>query len=238
MTTFSFLLDDADNVDENEQEFAGWSDVGEDGVSPVPVMQPATGAGYVPVVEEGVTQEDTTLFSSLTEREQIHATANAVQTMHTLGAKGLEITPEDAEIATTVFESGRAVSKHELRRKPGMILKLEALLNEYDKEVVADAGHLRAYVTNRLVEESNDDDPKIRMRALELLGKIGDVGLFVERKEILVQNRTTQDLEAELRTRLERLMHEKEVNPPPEVTAYDAVHDVTAADLLETVDEQ
>jgi hypothetical protein len=44
------------------------------------------------------------------------------------------------------------------------------------------------------------------MRALELLGKVSDVGLFTERTEITVNNRSTVELENTLRDKLRRLM--------------------------------
>jgi hypothetical protein len=44
------------------------------------------------------------------------------------------------------------------------------------------------------------------MKALELLGKVSDVGLFTERTEITVNNRSTVDLENSLRDKLRRLM--------------------------------
>ena len=41
-----------------------------------------------------------------------------------------------------------------------------------------------ALVTNKLLLESENDDPRIRIRALELLGKISDVGLFAEKSRV------------------------------------------------------
>ena len=43
------------------------------------------------------------------------------------------------------------------------------------------SAHISGMVTNKLVLESENPDPRIRMRALELLGKISDVGLFSEK---------------------------------------------------------
>jgi hypothetical protein len=65
---------------------------------------------------------------------------------------------------------------------------------------------LRHYVTNRLIIESENPDARIRMRALEMLGKVSDVGLFTERTEITVNNRSTVDLENTLKDKLRKLM--------------------------------
>jgi hypothetical protein len=47
---------------------------------------------------------------------------------------------------------------------------------------------------------------------LELLGKISDVGLFAEKSEVTVTHQSTDDLRANLRSKLEKL-----VNPPLEI---------------------
>jgi hypothetical protein len=92
-------------------------------------------------------------------------------------------------------------------------------------QVVNDAKRLRNYVTNKLVIESENMDARIRMRALELLGKISDVGLFTERTEITVNNRSTVELEDSLREKLRRIMGTSDAEdakiliPPVETTA-------------------
>jgi hypothetical protein len=47
----------------------------------------------------------------------------------------------------------------------------------------------------------------VRIRALELLGKITDVGLFTEKSEVTINHRSTQDLTSSLRAKIQRLMH-------------------------------
>ena len=54
--------------------------------------------------------------------------------------------------------------------------------------------------------ESENPDGKIRIRALELLGKMKDVGLFTDRIEITHKTKTDEELEAELHKKLERYM--------------------------------
>jgi acetyl-CoA carboxylase beta subunit len=54
--------------------------------------------------------------------------------------------------------------------------------------------------------ESDSLDPRIRIKALELLGKISDVGLFAERTEVTITNKSTIELENTLRDKLKKLM--------------------------------
>lgn len=93
-----------------------------------------------------------------------------------------------------------------------VVLHLQAMLEEYDHQIVANASTLRNYVTNKLIEESGNPDPKIRMKALELLGKVGDVGLFVERSEVTVTQKSTVELEEKVRGKLARLLDDADVS--------------------------
>jgi len=71
--------------------------------------------------------------------------------------------------------------------------------------VAKNAVEIRMLVTNRLLEESRNPDPRVRIRALELLGKISDVGLFTDRSEVLVTHQSTDELRAKLKEKLQRL---------------------------------
>ena len=70
---------------------------------------------------------------------------------------------------------------------------------------------LRHLVTNKLILDSDNADGKIRIRALELLGKISDVGLFTERSEVVVTHQSSSELEERLREKLRRLMGDGDI---------------------------
>lgn len=91
------------------------------------------------------------------------------------------------------------------------VRKLDAMLSELDEELIDSAIRLRAYVTNSLINESTHPDGKIRIKALELLGKIKDVGLFSDKLEITHKNKTDAELADEISKRLERFMGQAEV---------------------------
>ena len=84
-------------------------------------------------------------------------------------------------------------------------MKLATILTEYDHKVVEDAAQMRTYVTNKLLEISGCGDSKQELRALELLGKISDVGLFSDKTEINVTH-TTDSLEHAIKEKINRLM--------------------------------
>ena len=89
---------------------------------------------------------------------------------------------------------------------PGTIINLEAILSEWDQEVLDVGRRLRNYVTNKMIMESADPDGRQRMRALENLGKINSVGLFSDKVEINVTHRSIDAIETELAKTLELYM--------------------------------
>jgi hypothetical protein len=113
----------------------------------------------------------------------------------------VEVTPEDKAASHQIFADNKLPPARQLT--PGTILNLEAILNEWDQEVLDVSRRLRNYVTNKLIMESVDPDPRQRMKALENLGKISNVGLFTERVDITVTHRTISDIEQDLKKTLE-----------------------------------
>lgn len=117
---------------------------------------------------------------------------------------------QDLLRATTQGKAVPAAQVTAVMNTPEGALYVDSILTAYDHEVVRDSKRLRHYVTNKLIIESENPDGRIRMRALELLGKISDVGLFTERTEITVNNRSTVELENTLRDKLRKLMNTAE----------------------------
>jgi len=133
--------------------------------------------------------------------------SRAFSTVEFLQANGLgEVTPteEDKKEARALFTDS-PVAEQEIRT-PGKALMLRALLSEYDFEVVRNAAQVRRYIQLKLLEKTDCGDNKTELRALEMLGKMSDVGAFAERVEINVTHRTTEELENDLATKLAQYM--------------------------------
>lgn len=79
------------------------------------------------------------------------------------------------------------------------------LLQEFGRSTVQSAQEVRNLVTNKLLVETENPDPKIRLKALEMLGKISDVGLFTEKSEVTITHQTDTALQDRVREKLERL---------------------------------
>lgn len=166
---------------------------------------------FVPLPTGTKSQAEKLSYVEIRERAKAACSAAAL-----LDANGYKDTPSIEfvqAVAQDMLRSvgqGSAVSAAQVSaamNTPEGCVYVESLLTAYDFEVVKDARRLRHYVTNKLIIESENPDGRIRMRALELLGKISDVGLFTERTEITVNNRSTVELENSLRDKLRRLMN-------------------------------
>jgi hypothetical protein len=90
-------------------------------------------------------------------------------------------------------------------------IKIAAILNEYDKNIIRDAAQIRTYVTNKLIELSNSGNPRDELRALELLGKVSDVGLFVEKSEIQIKHTSSDSLEQIIKDKINRILGRENV---------------------------
>ena len=165
--------------------------------------------------------EDEILFAKdLTYREEVRARARTVLTLMEHGMQ-VEETDHTTRDATAVFNEKEDLENH--ADKPDVILRLEAMLTEYDHEVVDDAVRMRRFIMNRLMEESQiGTKSSERLKALELLGKVTEVGMFTERQQITVHTQSTQEIEEELERTLTLLLNpttkmyepqEKEVSP-------------------------
>ena len=126
-----------------------------------------------------------------------------------------EMTEEDEEKARELFaqvdKKKKGNAKTETVNPPALYqgsvaLKLSALLNEYDQRVVLDATQARTYIMNRLLEITSCGDPKYELRALELMGKMSDIGAFTEKSEVTITHRSAGDLKQVLQEKISRLL--------------------------------
>ena len=65
----------------------------------------------------------------------------------------------------------------------------------------------RNFITNKLIKIADCGDPKLELKALELLGKHSDIGLFTERSEITINHTSSESLEKSIKERIKRLLN-------------------------------
>jgi hypothetical protein len=154
-------------------------------------------------------------FDKLTLRERAEV---AVKTINILGSAGAEFEDdyEDLAVARDIIRGEEKLDEKLLSKNPGAIAHVQRLLSEYEEQVVVEAARLRNYVTNKLILESDDNDARIRIRALELLGKISDVGLFTEKSEITYKTKSDEELDEELEKRIQSILSKNTIDITPE----------------------
>lgn len=93
--------------------------------------------------------------------------------------------------------------------------RISAMLKEYNNPIVADAAELRQVTINKLLDLSMCGDPRIEIKATELLGKVSDVGLFTEKTEITVTYNTTADLDRMIKDKVRKMLTANAVDITP-----------------------
>lgn len=81
------------------------------------------------------------------------------------------------------------------------------LVKRFDFQAFSDQLQARNFITNKLITLADHGDPKVELKALELLGKHSDIGLFTERSEITIHHTTSSSLESSIKERIKRLMN-------------------------------
>ena len=144
---------------------------------------------------------------------------NTALMLEELGAS-FDMTPEDNAKAAEMFNSmGRntEVTEREKQLKnPGFAVSLYRYINDYERQIVQDKVQVRTIVTNRLLEISENEDPKVALKALELLGKASD--LFTERSEITITHQSSDELKLALREKIRLLMEMNTIDATPKST--------------------
>lgn len=87
---------------------------------------------------------------------------------------------------------------------------LEQNFKQYNFDLPVTQAQWQNFVLTKLVEQANDMDPKIAKPALDTLAKTSVVGLMVERQEISITHKTSEELEATLRNAMRRYLGKNE----------------------------
>jgi hypothetical protein len=84
--------------------------------------------------------------------------------------------------------------------------RIRTMLNEYNAHTVADVSEMRMVITNKLLDLSMCGDPRIEIKATEMLGKISDVGLFTEKTEITINYNSVADIDQAIKDKVRKML--------------------------------
>ncbi len=91
-------------------------------------------------------------------------------------------------------------------KTPEAVRHITGMLTAYDWEFIEQAKELRGYTVAKIVEETNNPNANIRLKALALLGKVTEVGLFTEKIEVKQAPASDAELDARIKEKLGKFM--------------------------------
>lgn len=151
--------------------------------------------------------------------ELLEGQVNTTDWLTELGAK------PDEEVMTSAQDAQARQAFHALTADPSnakqaltqitlppAIQRLVGMLTTYDWQFVEQAQQLRGMAVAKIVEETDHPDARIRLKALELLGKVTEVGLFTERIEIKKTELSDVELDERIKQKLEVIQKTIEVD--------------------------
>ena len=170
-----------------------------------------------------------------TQSDSIAIAVNTADLIDQLGGS-IDFTEEDEEKARNLIKGAAKSNLARTLTSPGVAKKASAILKQYDYQAIADATQARHFITNKLIELADCGDPRYELKALELLGKHSDIGIFTERSEITVHHKTSIDLENSIRERVKRLLNTTVTDITP-IDDLDAQLAVSSEGTFEEIEE-
>lgn len=89
---------------------------------------------------------------------------------------------------------------------PAEIKTAVGMVTAYQWKFVEQAEELRSMSVAKIVKETDHPDAKVRLKALELLGKVTEVALFTDRVQIKTDEISDEELDAKIKEKLSRYM--------------------------------
>ena len=114
-------------------------------------------------------------------------------------------------------------------KTPEAVRHLVAMLSAYDWEFVEQAKNLRGMAVAKILEETNHPDARIRLKALDMLGRVTEVALFTERVEVKQTDMSDSEIDKKIKEKLNKFMN---------VTDVEDVSDVSEQPLTNTDETQ
>ena len=149
-----------------------------------------------------------------TFEDELAVAANTAELLEALGAP-IEI--DDKTLAQEKELIDKVVKEKDTEPLTSLPVAYGAasFLRAYGQAIALDVVQVRAALTNKLLEIADCGDVRHELRAIELLGKHSDIGLFTERSEITINYNSPESLEAAIKERVKRLLNADVVDVKP-----------------------
>ena len=152
----------------------------------------------------------------------IDAKVKTADWLKSMGAVDTDTVVTQAEVQaarasfTNLVSSAPAEITHEHLtqiKTPAAVQHLVGMLTAYDWEFVQQARELRGYTVAKLLEECENPNANIRLKALGLLGKVTEVGLFTDKIEVKKTDLTDEEIDKKLKDKLAAFMGVQDAEP-------------------------
>jgi len=159
-------------------------------------------------------------------QETLNAQVNTTAWLEKLGVDDDDkaLKEANAKAAQKVFtalstNTPVAETKHQLTqiKTPEAVRHLVAMLSAYDWEFVEQAKNLRGMAVAKILEETNHPDARVRLKALDMLGRITEVALFTERVEIKKADMSDSEIDKKIKEKLNKFMKVVDVEDVSEI---------------------
>jgi hypothetical protein len=90
-------------------------------------------------------------------------------------------------------------------KTPAAVQHLVGMLTAYDWQFINQAQEIRGYTVAQLIEETKNPSASIRLKALGLLGKVTEIGLFTDKIEVKKNELSDAELEARIKEKLGKM---------------------------------
>ena len=144
----------------------------------------------------------------LSPQEELDMRARTIKMISDL--TGNPIIPKDAdmaqarEIAHTMLTNPANTPQLAQYNNPTLAY-LAGMVAQHDTYIVQELAELKKFVVNRLVAETEDSNPKIRLAALRAIGEVDGVDAFKKRTEVTHKQQSLEEVEQELLEKLAKL---------------------------------
>jgi hypothetical protein len=154
--------------------------------------------------------------------EELAVAGNTAELQGALrGDANLTLNYDDAQKQARFLKEVVEKKNTKYLKNPVVAVGAAAFIRQYGQSLAFDAAATRAAITSKLMEIANCGDPKYELRALEMLGKHSDIGLFTDRSEITINYKSPEALEEAIKERVKRLLNADIIDVTPLVDYLD-----------------
>jgi len=170
----------------------------------------ASAADFIPEIISG--DASFTPLDPLTPAQTLNAQIKTSQWLASLAEEDDEIMDEakQEKVADTfnALTTGNPNAKQKLLQLdlPEEIKSAVGMVTAYQWKFIEQAEELRSMSVAKIVKETDHPDARIRLKALEMLGKVTEVALFTDRVAIKTDEISDEELDEKIKNKLSKYM--------------------------------